>query len=300
MEQAPDRTLRLRAPAKVNLILEVVGRRPDGYHELRMLMAPVSLFDELTIEATDDTAEIQVSCEGAAAVEGGESNLCYRAARYYLAEAGVSGGARIRVRKSIPAGAGLGGGSSDAAVTILGLEHLFSRPLSAEQRTRTAFEVGADVPFFFARSVAWVEGIGERLKPVSEAAPQWLVLVCPNAFVSTTRVFSGLNRGLTSPRPLHTITQFNFRGLAPELRNDLQEIAVALEPQVSEALQALRVAGAPAALMTGSGSAVFGLFPDEPAARRAAEALEERTRTRQWGVKVVHTLPPGAFPFLSV
>lgn len=284
----------------MNLVLQVLGRRPDGYHDLRMLMAPVSLFDELTIETRDTAEGIEVVCAGVADVEGGEGNLCHCAARYYLREAGVAAGVRIRVRKSVPAGAGLGGGSSDAAAVIMGLETLLGKPLSEEQRARAAFEVGADVPFFFARSPAWVEGIGERVEPIPGAASQWLVLVCPDAFVSTARVFSGLNRGLTSSGPLHTITQFNFRGLAPGLRNDLQEIAAALEPRITEALQELRSAGAPAALMSGSGSAVFGLFPDERAARRSEKAVKERTKAREWRVETVHTLPPGAFPFLSV
>lgn len=292
--------LDLLAPAKVNLFLAVRGRRPDGYHDLRMFLAPVSLFDRLRLESAPEAGAVEVACEGDPAVPGGDGNLCARAARFYFEETGVRGGVRVGVRKEIPSGAGLGGGSSDAAATILGLERLFGRPLPAPARERAAFRVGADVPFFFARRAAWVEGIGERVTPGPEFEALWLVLVHPGAFLSTRDVFSRWSsRGLTTPGRPHTITQFNFRGFAAALRNDLADAARELEPAVGEALDALREAGAPAGQMSGSGSAVFGVFPDEPAARRAASSVRGRAGAERWRVDVVRTLPPDAFPFLD-
>ncbi len=214
--------LDLLAPAKVNLFLSVRGRRPDGYHDLRMLLAPVSLFDRLRVERLPEAGRVEVACEGDAGVPSGEGNLCARAARFYFAEAGVPGGARVSVRKAIPSGAGLGGGSSDAAVTILGLERLFGRELSGPARERAAFRVGADVPFFFARRAAWVEGIGEVVTPAPEFAPVWLVLVHPGRLSSPGGLFP-LGRGLTTPGRPHTIAQFNFRGFTAALRNDLAD-----------------------------------------------------------------------------
>lgn len=293
------RSLALRAPAKVNLFLQVCGRRPDGYHDLRMFLAAVSLFDWLEIEALPDEGRIEVEVAGEAGVPGGEENLCHRAARFYFSESGVRGGARVRVGKRVPVGAGLGGGSSDAAATILGLERLWGRPLSAAARTRSAFAVGADVPFFFARGPAWVEGIGEAVTPAAPFEPLWLVLVHPGAFLSTARVFSRLTPGLTSPGAAHTIAQFNFQGFVEALRNDLEATARELEPRVGEALELLAAAGAAGRLMSGSGSSVFGLFPGEEAARRAGARLEREAGSRGWRVDVVHTLAPGAFPFVA-
>ncbi|MDW7711476.1 MAG: 4-(cytidine 5'-diphospho)-2-C-methyl-D-erythritol kinase [Deferrisomatales bacterium] len=295
----PARGLTLRAPAKVNLFLQVCGRRPDGYHDLRMFLAPVSLFDDVEVTLLHEDGRVEVSAEGAPEVPGGEGNLCHRAARFYLEETGVGGGARVRVVKRVPSGAGLGGGSSDAAVTLLGLERLHGRPLSPAGRARAAFAVGADVPFFFARGPAWVEGVGEVVRPAPPFEPLWLVLVHPGAFLSTARVFSRFTPGLTSPDTPHTIAQFNFPGFVRALRNDLAGAARALEPSVGEALEALEAAGASGSDMSGSGSAVFGLFPDEAGARRGASLLDPVAAGKGWRVHVASTLPPGAFPFVE-
>ncbi len=293
----PRSALRLAAPAKVNLFLEVCGKRTDGYHELRMFLAPVSLFDRLVLEPLEEEGRIEVLADGGPQVPSGEENLCHRAARFYFGETGAPGGVRVRLSKSIPAGAGLGGGSSDAAATILGLERLHGRALSEEGRVRAAFAVGADVPFFFARGPAWVEGIGEAVRRAPAFEPLWLVLVHSGAFLSTGHVFSRFTRGLTTPGAPHTIAQFNFRGFVAALRNDLEPAALALEPSVGGALAALRAAGAPGAQMSGSGAAVFGLFPDEPSARRAAHLLRQDPGAEKWRVETVHTLPPDTFPF---
>jgi 4-diphosphocytidyl-2-C-methyl-D-erythritol kinase len=159
--------------------------------------------------------------------------------------------------------------------------------------------VGADVPFFFARSAAWVEGVGETVRPVSGIAPVWLVLVHPGVFLSTAKVFSRWNIGLTSPIQPPTIAQFSFQGLLEGLRNDLQTAATELEPAVGTALDVLATAGAPVCLMSGSGSAVFGVFPGEFEARRVAARVAADPEARGWRVKVVDTLQPGAFPFLE-
>lgn len=291
-------SLVLRAPAKVNLYLEVVGKRPDGYHDLRMLMVPVSLFDELRLERLGDPGKIEVLSDGSPHVESGERNLCFRAARFFFEETGAVGGVRIRVAKNIPVGAGLGGGSSDAAVTILGLEELFALRLSDEGRARAAFRVGADVPFFFARSAAWVEGIGERVRPLPAFDPFWLLIVHPGAFLSTASVFSRVTMGLTSPGRVHMIPTFRFQDFVEGLRNDLEAPAVALEPEVGRVLEALRTTEASGVLMSGSGSAAFGLFPDKDGARRAASRVKELAAGSEWRVEVVRTLPVGSFPFV--
>ncbi len=289
--------LELAAPAKVNLYLEVVGRRPDGYHDLRMLMAPVAWFDRIVLEPLDEPGRVELGLAGGDAVPPDEHNLCVRAARYYFRKTDVPAGVRIALTKRIPAGAGLGGGSSDAATTLLGLERLFGRRLGTEGRRQAAFEVGADVPFFFARGPAWVEGIGERVRPLEGAEELWLVIVWPAEFLSTARVFSRIRKGLTSRGRPPRIAQFDFRGVGAVLRNDLQPAAVAEAPVVGRALELLKNTGTSHVLVSGSGSAVFGLFPDRRRAERAAEALRSAPETRGWTIRVVHTLRPGAFPF---
>jgi 4-diphosphocytidyl-2-C-methyl-D-erythritol kinase len=153
------------------------------------------------------------------------------------------------------------------------------------------------VPFFFARGPAWVTGIGEQVAPLVECRRVWLVLVYPGIFLSTAKVFSQFRRGLTSPMRPPTIAQFNFRGLVGRLFNDLQAPAVAAEPAIGEALDALGRAGAAERLMSGSGSAVFGVFDRAAAARAAAARVAGHPRAADWQIEVVSTLPPGAFPF---
>jgi 4-diphosphocytidyl-2-C-methyl-D-erythritol kinase len=292
--------LRLRAPAKVNLRLEVRGKRPDGYHELRMLLAPVGLIDELDLRVLRGQGRVEVACGGDPAVEGGAGNLCFRAARFFTAATGWARSVEVRVCKRIPAGAGLGGGSSDAAATLMGLERLSGIPLAADQRREAAFHVGADVPFFFERRAAWVEGIGEEVRPVDLLDPLWLVLVHPGISLATADVFSRFTMGLTSPGRLPTIAQFNFQGIVEGMRNDLQTAAQELGPAVSEALAVLAEAGSAHRLMSGSGSAVFGLFPEEDSARQVASLVGRHAATRPgWRVEVVQTQAPDAFPFLD-
>lgn len=284
----PD-ILDLLAPAKVNLCLHVLGRRADGYHDLRSLMAPVNLYDRLRLERLDAN-RIEVTAAGSPHVEGGEKNLCHRAASFYFRTTGATGGVRVRVDKKIPVGAGFAGGSSDAAAVLMGLEQIFGRALNPAERIRAAFDVGADVPFFFARCPAWVGGIGERVTPVPASGPLWLVLIHPGVFLSTAAVFSRHNKELTSRGEVHNITQFDFQGVAAGLHNDLEPAARGLEPAIGEAAGALRAAGLAAVAMTGSGSAVFGLCPDEALARRVADTVR-RGVPRAWFVAAVHTLP---------
>lgn len=282
--------IELFAPAKVNLILKVEGRRHDGYHELTMLMAPVSVYDRLTLTKLPP-GQIEVEVEGAtsAGLPTGEENLCHRAANFYFKTKNIDGGVRIALSKSIPSGAGMGGGSSDAATTIMGLEELYGEKLDGAQRAAAAFDVGADVSFFFARSPAWVEGIGERLRPVGFEQKVWMVIIHPGAFLSTAAVFSSLNMRLTTGGGDPTIGQFDFGGIAKALANDLEPAALKLEPAIAGALDALKRSGAAASLMTGSGSAVFGLFPDEEGARKAREEIAA-SAPEGWWIEAASTL----------
>lgn len=284
-----EKLLKIKAPAKVNFYLEVTGKRPDGYHGLRMLMAPVSVYDELTLEKLEEPGKIEVFSEGSAFVASGEANICHRAAAFYFQETGASGGVRVRVKKKIPVGAGMGGGSSDAASVMMGLEKLYGKTLSPEGIIRSAFGVGADVPFFFARGWAWVEGIGEIVRPVRDVETLWLTIIHPGVFLSTASVFSRHTKVLTSSPLLPNIAQLDFRGVACGLRNDLERPALELSPEIGEALDSLRKAGGAAAAMTGSGSAVFALFPSFEEAERARKTVSEKAPAK-WAILTACTL----------
>lgn len=261
----------LLAPAKLNLTLKVFGKRPDGYHHIRSLMAPVSLYDEVTVSRAPEGIRVEADRGD---VPAGPSNSCAKAAALFLAWAGEPGGARIRIRKRVPMEAGLGGGSSDAAATFRGLIALTGKEPPPETLCGMAAKVGADVPFFLAGGAAWAEGIGERLTPVEWTVPFHAVVVKPAFGLPTPEGYARLGRqpgeapegeGYDAPR--------DWDGLAGCVSNDFEEAWADRYPQIGAIKDELRAAGAAAAAMTGSGSAVFGLFRDEEGARRAQGAL---------------------------
>lgn len=236
------------APAKLNLFLHVLGRRADGYHELQTLFHFVDLVDEVVLEPTADGA-IRL-LEGAAGVAAG-ADLAERAARLLQARAGVRAGVRISVRKRIPQGAGLGGGSSDAATVLVALNHLWQMGLSLDDLAELGLTLGADVPVFVRGHAAWAEGVGERLMPVEVPEP-WYLIVWPDVLVSTARVFEAPDLTRNSPR----MTMANF--LAGAGRNDCEPVVRRLYPAVAQMMDWLG-RHAPARL-TGTGGAAFAAF----------------------------------------
>lgn len=281
--------VRAFAPAKINLYLKVTAKRPDGYHELDSVMAPVAIYDTITLERTGSRDGISVFSSGSPHVGSGESNICHRAAKFFFERSGKAGGVSITVEKNIPVGAGMGGGSSDAATVIMALETLFGTRLTEKDRRDAAFAVGADVPFFFARGPARIGGIGDNVVPVAIEEPLWLVVVHPGIFLSTAAVFSGLNMGLTIKSRVNTIAHFNFQGISEGLANDLEQPALALAPEIGRALSELGAEKCAASMMTGSGSAVFGLFPGPDEAKAASLAIKTRN-DRSWRVEATHTV----------
>jgi 4-diphosphocytidyl-2-C-methyl-D-erythritol kinase len=238
----------LPAPAKLNLFLHVVGRRGDGYHLLQSVFALIDWCDTLHVERRDD-GRLRRHDLGAALPE---DDLCLRAARLLQAESGCSLGVDLSIDKQVPWGAGLGGGSSDAATTLLALNRLWGLRWSRERLQALALRLGADVPFFVGGRNAWVEGIGERLTPI-ELAPRWWIVLKPAAAVPTSAVYgSPLLVRDTAPA---TIIDFsaNPTGFG---RNDLQAPASAYSSEVAQALAMLE-SRCGASRMTGSGSAVF-------------------------------------------
>ncbi len=252
------------APAKLNLFLHVIGRRADGYHELQTLFQLIDLCDTVAISVREDgQIERPVGPPGVP----GETDLTVRAARALQSATGTRLGANLKVHKRIPLGGGLGGGSSDAATTLLGLNELWSCGLSVSELAGLARPLGADVPVFVQGSSAWAEGVGERLTPVTLPA-KWYVIVHPGVAVSTREVFQSPE--LTRNSPLITIRAFFESGG----RNDCEPVVRAHAPPVAEALEWL-ARFAPARL-TGTGSCVFSACGSAGDAERLAARVPDR------------------------
>lgn len=273
--------MKIRAPAKVNLSLRVVGKRKDGYHLLDTVMAPVGLYDEITITRPKSrkTAKggLQVTCNHPL-VPSGAQNLVYRAASLLLKKKGITAPVRIHIRKKIPVGGGLGGGSSDAAATLQGLDRLFRLGCKRREILSLAASLGADVPFFIVGRPARARGIGELLRPFDSFPRLRLVILYPGFPVSTRWVYQHLRFGKLTKAIENTRITFSLRdaeGLKHLLINDLEEVAMRRYPRIAFLKDRLVQEGAAGALMSGSGSSVFGIFPSGSIARKAFRRLRK-------------------------
>jgi len=282
MSSRAERRAKVLAPAKVNLILHVVGRRADGYHLLETLMAPISLCDELEIRATPSrTQHSTLTCRvsGPAKVPGGAGNLASRAARSVLDELRVGARVTIRLRKRIPAGAGLGGGSSDAAAVLSALPRLLGRRIGRARLRELAVQLGADVPFFLDCRPAWATGIGEILEPIPAFPPLPLVVAVPRSRVATAWAYA------QALPPLAELTtrkrgrrragglRAGAKSLSSRVSNDFEHGVAAAVPDVARLRRRLEALGAEAVVMSGSGSAVVGIFASRGEAEQAARAF---------------------------
>jgi len=273
-------SITVQAPAKVNLSLRIVGRRPDGYHLLDSLMVPVSLCDELTITASRGRPELVVTCDDPA-VPGDETNLAYKAAALLCGATGVQAEISIALRKLIPAGAGLGGGSSDAAAVLKGLKALLSLRLSEDQLCSLAARLGADVPFFIPCRPATVTGIGEILTAVPPLPSRWLVIVVPPFGVSTPWAYRRFDELPSVALPPADVPRQRLARPwdAALLVNDLERAVLPEYPQIERIKAQLLRVGAEGALMSGSGSAVFGVFHSRARAEQAVRAVADQGKT---------------------
>lgn len=267
--------LRLNAYGKVNLSLDVLARRPDGYHEVETVLHTVELHD--TVVLRDAEGGIRVVCDHRR-VPTDEQNLVFRTAQLLREVSGTDRGVEIEVRKRIPPASGLGGGSSDAAVTLLGLAQMWKLRLDHAQLLELAAQVGSDVPFFLVGGAALATGRGERLRYLPTLPATWVVLACPDAEVSTAWAYANLDLARVPRRPntqrlVEALRAEDVAAVARELCNVFEPLVSERYPQVQELKRRLVEAGALGASMTGTGPAVFGLFPGEAEARRAWEAL---------------------------
>ena len=268
------------APAKINLTLRVLGRRPDGYHLLDSVVAPIAVFDRVRISlrrCRDRGRDIRLSCLPSGAVPISDTNLVVRAARLYLERTCGSAGVDIELDKRIPVGAGLGGGSSDAAATLRLLNVLADHPVPVEILSAWALELGADVPLFLSGGMARMSGVGEVLEAVPAPLDRHsaLVVAFPGVSLETRHVYAKYDDLLTTEGPVSRVPRLTVgRGPLYEwLENDLEAAAFRILPIVENLKRQLRALGAQAALMTGSGSAVFGVWDSAERAGAAVRAL---------------------------
>jgi 4-diphosphocytidyl-2-C-methyl-D-erythritol kinase len=274
------KTLRLESPAKINLMLRILRKREDGYHEIQTIFQKITLHDTLRFFLTKEKG-IFISTNHPR-LPTDRRNLVYPAARAMLERSNYSGGVNINIQKRIAVGAGLGGGSSNAATTLKALNRLLEVNLSQTELMRIGLELGADVPFFFMEGAAAVgSGIGERLEKI-DLPELWFVLMNPNFEVSTAWAYQ--NSVLTK-RAFHYNIQELLRtsvGIARVLRNDLEAGVSKVHHEIVTMKEMLRSAGALGALMSGSGPTVFGVFSGEGGASKAYRKIRDRVREEGW------------------
>lgn len=265
--------LTIKTPAKLNLRLKVTGQRPDGYHDLISIMIPIDLCDVLRVKLISQN-QVRLSCEGLS-VPADEENLAYRAALSFFTHTGIQKGLTIKLTKNIPVAAGLGGGSSDAAATLLALNEICRRPLSIPELHALAVELGADVPFFLESKPSLAAGIGEILEPLEKWPKFWYVIVNPPLQVATSWAYRNLKFELTRGEYdfiVKILKSDPFR-VSDVLDNDLERVTAARFPIIESIKIRLMEAGAEGALMSGSGPSVFGVFSSLNQAEKARKSL---------------------------
>jgi 4-diphosphocytidyl-2-C-methyl-D-erythritol kinase len=278
--EIPEKAFKLLAPAKVNLTLEILGKRVDGYHEIRSLMQSVTLFDTLWVETGFDRSQLR--CPGHPELEN-ENNIIMAALRLLENELGGPLNLFIRLKKRIPIGGGLGGGSSDAAALLSGVNHLLGDPISPDRLSFLASRLGSDVPFFLNKGSALATGRGEFLQSRPSIPSWWVILIYPGFPVSTTWAYSQVKFPLTEKKKLYNILRLTYRGKPVEgldrLINDLEDFVLPSFPILGTIKKALLDSGCQQALMSGSGSTVFGIWEDKKTAGQAFRQLKRQN----WG-----------------
>ncbi|MGB3363689.1 MAG: 4-(cytidine 5'-diphospho)-2-C-methyl-D-erythritol kinase [Thermodesulfobacteriota bacterium] len=270
----------LLSPAKINLTLEILGVRHDRYHEIRSIIQPIDLFDEVSIEVQEgegialDTSGITIPL--------GKDNLAHRAAELFLEKSSLKLRIKIYIKKRIPLGAGLGGGSSNAASVLIGLNRI-TKTLSEDELLKIAAKIGADVSFFIRSHSSTMEGVGEKLIGLRDFPTFHYVILCPNVHSSTEEVYKkwdelnpeDSNKNYSSQSEFEElIKKFRDNKILPPLQNDLEEAAFSLHPEIRSFKEILTSLGLQSVLMTGSGSAVFALFRNKEEADEIYEYLK--------------------------
>ena len=285
--------MRLRALAKINLGLDVLGKREDGYHELRMIMQTINMYDQLEIEVCQEPG-IHISTN-LPFIPTNENNLVYKAAKLLKEEFHIEEGVRISLNKHIPVAAGLAGGSSNAAAVLFGMNRMFRLGLSQKDLMERGVQLGADVPYCIMRGTVLAEGIGEELS-VLPAMPKCTVLIAkPPISVSTKTVYEALDSKETGTHPdidgiIDGLKAGSLKRVAACMGNVLEDVTIPIHPVIEDIKREMMEAGALNAMMSGSGPTVFGLFENRGAAREAQRRIREKSLARQVYVTSIHSV----------
>lgn len=276
--------MNLKAMAKINLGLDVVRKREDGYHEVRMIMQSIHLYDRLCITKTDATG---ISVEtNLHFLPTNENNLVYKAAKLLFDEFEIKQGVAINLQKYIPVAAGMAGGSTDAASVLYGINRMFHLGLSTEQLMERGVKIGADVPYCIMRGTALSEGIGEILTPLPPMPPCFVLIAKPGISVSTKFVYENLKVSELTSHPdidgmIEAIKAQDLKGVSALLSNVLETVTIKEYPVIEEIKNAMKTHGALNALMSGSGPTVFGLYESEKDAQAAYQDIKESGLAKQ-------------------
>jgi len=277
------------SPAKVNLYLRVLAKRSDGYHDIQTLMQKISLSDEMIFSPIEHG--IVIDCPDSILPEN-EDNIVYKAAYALLSHIDRPTGIHITIRKKIPIAAGLGGGSSNAATTLITLNEMMRFPFTIDDLMKIGSRIGADVPFFIFGNTAWATGIGDQLSIAENIPPLWFVLINPSFEISTAMVYEKLNFRLTKEMLEYRSFppySYSLEDIAKGLYNDLEKVAFNLYPELRHLKELLIEEGAHGALMSGSGPTVFGIFTEEDKAAQAEKSLR-KLGAGVWAVIKAHSI----------
>lgn len=276
--------MKLRALAKINLGLDVVRKREDGYHEVRMIMQTINMYDRLELTVRE-TPGIRIKTN-LSYIPTDENNLVYKAAKLLMDEFQIKKGLNIRLEKFIPVAAGMAGGSSDAAATMVGVNRLFRLGLTQEELMKRAVKIGADVPYCIMRGTALAEGIGEKLSPLPPMPDCHILIAKPPVGVSTKFVYGNLRANELEQHPdidgmIQALEDKSIVGICEKMENVLETVTVPEYPVIDEIKQLMLECGADGALMSGSGPTVFGIFTDKKSAKLAKEKVVESGLAKQ-------------------
>ena len=261
--------------AKINLTLDVLDRLPDGYHSVKMVMQSLSLFDLVIVDKTASGIHLSANTRR---IPQNNKNIAYKAAQLFFEKAKIKGGAKIWIHKNIPVSAGLAGGSGNAAATLCALNMLYNMPLSETEIFDLALDLGADVPYCIEGGTCLTEGIGEKLTPLSPLPPLPVVLIKPDISISTSDIYNRIDTADSIFHPdtqavLTAIANKDFDLLFSNMKNAMQSVTEELCPDISAICGKMHELGAKAALMSGSGPTVYGIFEDDLTAKKAFDYL---------------------------
>lgn len=278
------REIKLKAMAKINLGLDVVRKREDGYHEVRMIMQTIRMYDQIMLtEQKEPGIKVKTNVSF---LPVNEDNLVYKAAKLLMDEFQVTSGVEIDLRKFIPTAAGMGGGSSDAAAVLVGVNRMFKLGLSKQQLMERSVAIGADVPFCVLRGTALAEGIGEVLTPLPSLPKCFVLIAKPPINVSTKFVYTNLRANELTWHPdidgqIQALRDGNLEEVCRKMGNVLENVTIPAYPIISTIKEKMLQCGAVNAMMSGSGPTVFGIFSEREQAEKAAELLREEEKIRQ-------------------